>query len=354
MEPNQPQFSVIIPTRNRSDLMQVALNSVLEQRHRDFEVIIVNDGSSEEHESRYRELLAAAPASARLLSLIPTQSGHGPSHARNYGAAHARGTYLCFLDDDDQWNDPEHLGRLATVITGSAEPIDLMLAKQQAFRNGTYVAGTHWIEDLDQRLSGVPDTTGAFWVTLHDLLSCQAHCHLNTTIARRPFFVKLGGFDEGLLYEEDRDFYLRAIDHARLIRFLPFVVSRHNIPVQTSKENASTVQSELAKRLYQLRVFDKAALLSVNSELRNYAMRQRIFILKHIAIEAARLGRFDCATYYAKQALVAGFTARWLGATMGFAARRWLPAVKLSPANKPELSTECDSAGSGVLIKPIE
>jgi hypothetical protein len=177
---------------------------------------------------------------------------------------------------------------------------------------------------------------------------------LNTTVARRPFFVKLGGFDEGLLYEEDRDFYLRAIDHARLIRFLPFVVSRHNIPVQTSKENASTVQSELAKRLYQLRVFDKAALLSVNSELRNYAMRQRIFILKHIAIEAARLGRFDCATYYAKQALVAGFTARWLGATMGFAARRWLPAVKLSPANKPELSTECDSAGSGVLIKPIE
>src|SRR5207248_2725039 len=148
-----------------------------------------------EHERRYRELLCMASVSVRLLSLVPSQNGHGPSYVRNYGAANARGRYLCFLDDDDQWIDPEHLGRAAGMITATAEPIDLILAKQRAFRNGTRVAGVHWVEDLDERISGVPDSMGGFSVTLHQLLSCQAHCHLNTIIARRTFFLEIGGFD---------------------------------------------------------------------------------------------------------------------------------------------------------------
>ena len=53
-------FSVIIPTRNRAALFEIALRSVLEQRFRNFEVIVVNDGSSEEHEVRTRELVEAA------------------------------------------------------------------------------------------------------------------------------------------------------------------------------------------------------------------------------------------------------------------------------------------------------
>ncbi|MBV8121168.1 MAG: glycosyltransferase [Alphaproteobacteria bacterium] len=53
---NRPLFSIIIPTRNRSSLFAVALQSVLEQRLRDFEVIVVNDGLSDEHALRYREL----------------------------------------------------------------------------------------------------------------------------------------------------------------------------------------------------------------------------------------------------------------------------------------------------------
>src|SRR5437763_16351508 len=129
MDNTPPCFSVIIPTRNRSELFQIALQSVLGQRYGNFEIIIVDDGSAEEHESRYRELVATAPVSVLLFSLGPMPRGHGPSYVRNYGAAHARGTYLCFLDDDDQWSDPEHLGRVADVITATTEPIDLILAK---------------------------------------------------------------------------------------------------------------------------------------------------------------------------------------------------------------------------------
>jgi glycosyltransferase involved in cell wall biosynthesis len=317
-----PLFSVIIPTRDRSSSFAVALQSVLDQRFGNFEVIVVSDGSSEQHERRYRELLATSSSNVRIFTLARTENGHGPSLARNHGAAVARGSYLGFLDDDDQWTDPEHLGRVARVIAASAEPIDLVLANQQAFRDGAPVAGVTWIEDLHRRLQSAPDSAGAYTVTAAQLAGCPAHCHLNTTIISRSFFHDSGGLDEGLRYEEDRDFYLRAIDRARLIKYLPDIVSRHNIPDPVAKSSLSTAESELAKRLYQLRVFDKALLFSTRPELRHHAMRQRSYVLKHIATGAAAIGRYDCAAYYARQALMAGFTFGWLATTALFELRR--------------------------------
>jgi glycosyltransferase involved in cell wall biosynthesis len=318
----QPLFSVIIPTRNRSSSFAVALRSVLDQRFRDLEVIVVHDGSSEEHKARYREVVEASPGAVRMLTLVHTERGHGPSYGRNRGAARASGDYLCFLDDDDQWIDPEHLGRAAGVIVANPVRVDLILANQHAFSNGTRVAGVIWIEDLRERLRGGPDAAGAFAVTPAQLLHCSAHCHLNTMIASRAFYLEIGGLDEELRYEEDRDFYLRAIDRARLIKYLPWVVSRHNIPDPAAKTSMSTVGSELSKRLYQLRVCDKAVLFSTRPELRRYAMRQRGYALKHIAIEAARSGRFDCAVYYAREGLAANPTLGWLATTASLAVRR--------------------------------
>jgi len=319
---DRPLFSVVMATRNRSSLFAVALHSVLEQRFRDFEVIAVNDGSLEEHELRYRELAEAAPELLQMLTLVRTQGGHGQGYALNFGAARARGAYLCFLDDDDQWIDPEHLGRVASVIEANNARIDLILANQRAFRDGAPVHANIWIEDLQDRLRGTPDAAGAYTVSVAELLACQAHCHLNTTVVQRSFFLELSGIDEGQRYETDRDFFLRAIDRARLIKFLPWVVSRHNIPDPVAKASMSTAEPELTKRLHQLRVFDRAILFSVRPELRRYAMRQRAYVLKHIAEEAAKVGRLDCAAYYARQALGAGFTIGWLGVTALFAARR--------------------------------
>lgn len=318
---DHPLFSIIIATRNRSSLFAVALHSVLEQCFRDFEVIVVNDGSSQEHEKRYCELVGAAPELVRMLTLFSTQRGCGQGFGLNCGAYEAQGEYLCFLDDDDQWTDPEHLGRVARVISASEKQVDLLFANQCAFRDGTPVPGVVWIEDLKDRLRSEPDAAGAYTVTALELLSCPAHCHLNTTIVSRSFFMELSGIDQDQGYETDRDFFLRAIDRAQLIKYLPWVVSRHNIPDPAARANMSTLP-ELAKRIYQLRVFDRAVLFSVRPELRRYAMRQRAYVLKQIATEAARAGRFDCAAYYAREALMTGFNLGWLGITALFAVRR--------------------------------
>jgi glycosyltransferase involved in cell wall biosynthesis len=325
--PTRTLFSVIIPTRNRSSSFAVTLASVLEQRCRDFEVVVVNDGSSEEHEPRYQELVEATNGVVRLLNLMHTDRGHGPGYSLNRGAADAYGEYLCFLDDDDQWTDPEHLGRAASVIARCRPKPDLIFANQQAYRDGTPVPEVIWIEDLKDRLPGPPDTSGSYTVTAAELLACPAHCHRNTTIVSRAFYLQLDGLDEEIRYEEDRDFYLRAIDRAALIKFLPFVVSRHNIPAMAKRASTSTSASELAKRLYQLRVFDKAILFGVRPELQHYAMRHRAYILKHIATEMARAGRFDCAAYYAREALMTQFTLRWFGVTVLLAVKKRLARI---------------------------
>lgn len=318
-----PRFSVIIPTRNRSALFAVALGSVLEQRYRNFEIIVVNDGSSDEHEPRYQEIIEAAPARVRQLKLARTERGHGQSYALNYGAAASQSDYLCFLDDDDQWIDPEHLDRAAAAIAAGPVPPELVLANQRAYRDGVPVPAVIWIEDLAKRLHTNPDAAGAYLVTPPELLRCPAHCHLNTTIVSRPFYLALGGLDEGLRYECDRDFYLRAIDKAESIKFLPTVVARHNIPDPAAKASMSTGETELAKRLYQLRVCDKAALFSVRPQLRRYAMLHRAYTLKHIATETARCGQFDRAIYYSREALMAKFTFGWLGMMLLFILRSY-------------------------------
>lgn len=298
-------FTVIIPTRNRPGTFATALASVLEQTFSDFEIIVVDDGSDSTHQREYQELIRQRAESVRFFSLIQRPRGHGPSYALNFGASHASGQYLCFLDDDDQWVDSAHLERAAKILDPTKQPIHLVLSNQTAFRGEKPIDDVVWIEDLEARIAHRPRTDGAYDVALADLLRCRAHCHLNTTIVEKQFYLHLGGLDETLRYEGDRDFYLRAIDHANRIKFVPNVTSRHNIPDPNAKLNMSTSESELAKLLYQLRVFDKATLFSKHASLRKYAMKQRSFILRHIANEASRSGQNDNSLTYTLEGITA-------------------------------------------------
>lgn len=90
-----PLFSVVIPVYNRAGLIGQALESVFTQTNQDFEVIVVDDGSSDD---TWRELQAWQPHITAL-----RQANAGPGAARNLGIAHAGGEYVAFLDSDDLW-----------------------------------------------------------------------------------------------------------------------------------------------------------------------------------------------------------------------------------------------------------
>ena len=99
----QIPVSVIIPTYNRAALVKEAVASVLAQTWREFELIVVDDGSTDDTPE------ALAPYASRI-RLLRRENRGGVSAARNAGMAAARGEWLAFLDSDDLWL-PEKLAR---------------------------------------------------------------------------------------------------------------------------------------------------------------------------------------------------------------------------------------------------
>ncbi len=92
--------SVIIPAYNAGKTIVGCLDSVRKQTYRNFEIIVVNDGSKDD---TLVILRSYAEAHIGLNLHIHTISNSGPASARNYGIAHANGIYIAFLDSDDQW-----------------------------------------------------------------------------------------------------------------------------------------------------------------------------------------------------------------------------------------------------------
>src|SRR5436309_9355229 len=88
-----PMFSVIVPTFNRASLLRQALDSVLAQTFAEYELIVVDDGSTDDTAN------VVASYGSRVYFL--QQANRGPGAARNLGAAGAKGEYLAFLDSDD-------------------------------------------------------------------------------------------------------------------------------------------------------------------------------------------------------------------------------------------------------------
>lgn len=91
------KISVVIPTHNRSALLSAAVNSVLTQTFSDLELIVVNDHSSDDTV----EVVRAIPD--ERIKLVNHNGASGGSAARNTGIIAARGSYIAFLDDDDEW-----------------------------------------------------------------------------------------------------------------------------------------------------------------------------------------------------------------------------------------------------------
>lgn len=103
-----PEISIIVPAYNASKTIRKTLDAILMQTYNDYEVIIVNDGSTDDTKELCEKI-----ADNRFL--IVNQQNRGLSEARNVGIKNARGKYLCFIDSDD-WPEPDYLAKLKTLL----------------------------------------------------------------------------------------------------------------------------------------------------------------------------------------------------------------------------------------------
>lgn len=308
-----PTYTVIIATRDRPGLFEEALASVMAQRDVEFDVVVVNDGSSAANVAAYQPIWDQTAARLgpqfRVHSLVHRPRGHGQSYSLNFGVAQARTDYVCFLDDDDKWTDTSHLARVTRAITlarDAGQTLDLYMANQTAWIDPQRPVGTLWLGELEgdlQRRGRHPDADGGYAVDVDDLLQTPGFCHLNCLTVRRALFESVGGMDESIRWECDRDLFLKLIDAAQCIRFHPAVMSYHRVPDPTKAANMTTTLSMLEKRLLQAIVLDRAQIRAQHPTIRRHARQHKAYAIEHMAGEFASRGDWPAARAFAGQAL---------------------------------------------------
>jgi glycosyltransferase involved in cell wall biosynthesis len=233
-----PPVSVVIPVYNRAATIAAAIESVLRQTWRDFELIVVDDGSTD------GTLAAAAEVRDPRVRLVANPRNLGAAAARNAGVAEARGTWIAFQDSDDEW-------------------LPLKLEKQMARLDAPgagFVAaycGLLTLGGLDNRpgerlqLRYVPGPAiapaeGDLTVPLlrANMISTQ------TLVVRRDRFFTLGQFDPDTTPIEDWDFVLRLAREGPIA----FV----DEPLVHQRFSANSITRQTAKRLAsRIRVVEK-------------------------------------------------------------------------------------------------
>lgn len=195
------KFSVVIPTFNRLELLRETIASVKTQSYRSFEVIVVDDGSTD---GTLRWLADKEPQ-VRVVQ----QTHRGPGAARNAGAQHATGTYLAFLDSDDLWFSWT-LQTYAQIVSQQKSPA-FVAGRQHIFSGSDVGFGSPVTEKKTELL------------VFQDYLSSSDAWRwwgVSSFVIRRDVFQRIRGFGELNVYGEDADLALKLGVEAGFVQVL--------------------------------------------------------------------------------------------------------------------------------------
>ena len=199
-----PLVSVIIPTHNRAKYITKALDSVLFQSYQDFEIIIVDDGSTDNTKS----VLESYLKDPRIVYIY--QQNQKVSKARNNGAKRAKGEYIALLDSDDYWLDSRKLEKQVRFFEENPEYL---------LTSGGIVR----IAESGQEISKVlnPEADGAIRESV--LFSCLFTP--SGAMFRKSIFEKIGGFNETSDLSEDWEFFLEIGKYGKFYNFQDYFVA---------------------------------------------------------------------------------------------------------------------------------
>lgn len=187
-----PSTSVIIPTFNRAESVGEAIESVLRQSHPPHQVIVVDDGSTDDT----AKVLASFGAAIETIS----QNNAGVSAARNAGCTKATGEWLTFLDSDDVWNE-DRLAILMRDIRSCPVPFVAHVGDVR------FTGADYSVTLFEERGVEMPTGSAAFREDPLDLATSGLSAI--TAAVRRTAFCAMGGFDQTLAIYEDLNLFCR-------------------------------------------------------------------------------------------------------------------------------------------------
>jgi glycosyltransferase involved in cell wall biosynthesis len=196
----KPLFSIVIPCYNQAHFLPQCLDSVLEQEYKNWEAVVVNDGSPDNTNEVVQKYSAEDPR----IKLVVKENG-GLSSARNFGIANAFGHRFIFLDADD-FLYPNCLEKIAAVIRDSDENTLIQYGYTYVKEDGEEVL-SHTKAQKKEFL--IPD------VFKGNLGPCHSIC------ISRSLLFSAGSFDESLKSVEDWDFWMRAVKAGGTQKIIP-------------------------------------------------------------------------------------------------------------------------------------
>jgi glycosyltransferase involved in cell wall biosynthesis len=264
-----PSVSVVIPVYNTAGMIADCLSSVLAQSYKDFEIIVVNDGSPDTEALE----CALTPFESHIYYL--KQANRGPSGARNAGILQAKGKYIAFLDSDDAWF-PDHLAEQMAMFLNNPS-IGLVYADSLLVRDDVRVGHAFGLEPQHPP------------VTIEKLLTEECTVGTSSTVALRQALIDGGLFDERFRCCEDFDLWLRMAFRGVQMGYHPGLHVRHNLSAESLSGNCYTMKRA------RIEVYQKTASTLLVSTAQRDLIRNLV-----------KKTEAECETDLAKQFLHAG------------------------------------------------
>ncbi|GLS24793.1 glycosyltransferase family 2 protein [Marinibactrum halimedae] len=275
MKKNQIAFSVVIPLYNKTHYILEALDSVLNQSYPALEVVVIDDGSTDDGVEKISKL---NNENIKVFS----QKNQGVSAARNMGVEKSIGEYVAFLDADDKWS-PHYLAEVEKLIRLFPDA-GVYGSNYQCFnKNGLYLPK---IRKMDKEV-GPYVLPNYFEVCSEGELPFI----ISSCVIPKKVHEKVGGFPVGESMGEDQDFFFRiALTHQ--IAYSNRITVFYRSDADNSAMNISIPDQEC---FYSQRLTRFAHHSFVRAQDKKWLLKCSAAHLIHLASRNIRVGRFDIA-----------------------------------------------------------
>lgn len=288
------KVSVIIPTYNRAHYICQAIESVLEQTFKDIEIIVVDDGSTDNTKDILKPFM-------EKIIYIYTENG-GPAHSRNTGMKIARGEYIAFLDSDDLYYP--HKTELQATILDKHPDIAMVYTEFSAFDDNGYWDEFHlrnyhtaykdanlcyahiFSEYKTLREAGIHhetwDNRNIFLGNIYDQCFQQLLVFTNSIMFRRDILKTIGLQDENYWMFEEYEFVLRITKYYRVafIDLPTYKLRYHKNQISITHEKEKHICIVVMKQTSLLDITKKHCLNDMAYYLRNkYMIDKRLAVL---------------------------------------------------------------------------
>lgn len=255
-----PFFSIIIPLYNKENYIQEALKSILKQRFQDFEIIIVNDCSTD------KSLEKAEEINSEKIRFIHHEKNKGLSASRNTGIRNAKAQFVVFLDADDSWQ-PQFLEKIKILVETFPEVSLFATSYVEIFPGNLEVHPS--VNKSDLKKNEMYLITDFFARNNQQPLYNHSSLCLNKNI-----FDVIGYYDENINFSEDVDFNIRANSFSHLAFY-----NSDEVGYTIFSENQITTSNIKGKKIPDLNKY--LDLEKENPVLKKYIDFERYVLAKH-------------------------------------------------------------------------